>query len=256
MKGRHGCLIAGLCIACGLAGPLSATENPVRSDTQQVAAISPAKDHDALALLERPVTIEFREARLEEVIAVIANATGLRFEPMWQDETHDVGLSKDARISLTAKGLNARRMVEMVLQLADEKGDVQANSWQVSDGGLLQIGPKARLNAFKRLVIYDINDLLVEVPRFADAPELDVQAVLQGTGQGGGTPFKETPTDQGNETRPARQERSTAILELITENIEAEQWTSNGGTGASARIHQGTLIVNAPGYIHRQISGK
>jgi hypothetical protein len=45
-------------------------------------------------------------------------------------------------------------------------------------------------------------------------------------------------------------------MDMLTSVIETEQWTINGGEGASVRIHGGTLIVHAPAYIHRQIDGE
>ena len=39
------------------------------------------------------------------------------------------------------------------------------------------------------------------------------------------------------------------------ESAQLFLWTDNGGEGASMHLFNGTLIVNAPDYIHRQING-
>ncbi len=61
-----------------------------------------------------------------------------------------------------------------------------ANTWQLTDYGSLQVGPRSRLNAFKRVEMYDINDLLLEIPDAPNAPEFDLNTVFQATGGSGG----------------------------------------------------------------------
>src|SRR5690606_7280790 len=51
------------------------------------------------------------------------------------------------------------------------------------------------------------------------------------------------------------QDRIRNLIDLITTFVEPEQWQDNGGDGGTIRYFQGTLIVNAPDYIHRQING-
>lgn len=43
----------------------------------------------------------------------------------------------------------------------------------MSDTGAMQVGPCERLNKFKRTEIYDISDLVLEIPNYDNAPELD-----------------------------------------------------------------------------------
>src|SRR5690606_18701153 len=45
------------------------------------------------------------------------------------------------------------------------------------------------------------------------------------------------------------------IATLIRDVVETEEWIENGGAGGSIRVFRGTLIVNAPDYMHRSISG-
>ena len=44
-------------------------------------------------------------------------------------------------------------------------------------------------------------------------------------------------------------------MDLLKELIETEQWADNGGDGATMKLYQGAIIINAPDYIHRQING-
>lgn len=92
------------------------------------------------------------------------------------------------------------------------------------------------------VVIYDIRDLEHVVPDFVDAPELDLNAALNGQGQ---SPFRDLQQNQP----AARVKDGQEIIDLITSVIEPEAW----GVDASIRYFRGTLIVDAPKRIHDQI---
>jgi hypothetical protein len=44
-------------------------------------------------------------------------------------------------------------------------------------------------------------------------------------------------------------------MQIITQLVEPDQWVDNGGSGGTIRYYNGTLIVNAPDYMHRGIDG-
>ncbi len=275
MTTRRRFAVAGLLVASGLAAPVLAQQSPaVQVPTQQTTRVqtsvsapagtetivmSSRPERDTLAKFARPLTVEFKESRLEDVIKFMTEVTGADLEPMWQDDRNSTGLNKDMLITLNAKGTNALKVLEKILQKASEKGDLLENTWQMSDTGAMQIGPKERLNAFKRLEIYDINDLLVELPRYDQAPEFDLQSVLQSSGQGGGgssqSPFRDTQSGRNQNPGLSREDKGKNVIDIITGLIETEQWSDNGGTGGTIRYYQGTLMVNAPDYMHRQING-
>ncbi|MCC6427593.1 MAG: hypothetical protein IT435_12325 [Phycisphaerales bacterium] len=227
--------------------------------TETVVVVATRPERDTLVKLARPLTVEFKESRLEDVIKFLAEVTGADIEAMWLDEQNASGLNKDMLITMTTKNLNALKVLEKVLQKSSEKGDFLENGWQMSDTGAIQIGPKDRLNVFKRLELYDINDLLLELPRYDQAPEFDLQAVLQSSNAGGGgggqSPFRDTQQNRDASTGLTRDEKGRQVIDIITQLIETEQWSDNGGTGGTIRYYQGSLMVNAPDYIHRQING-
>src|SRR5690606_5540244 len=142
--------------------------------------------------------------------------------------------------------------LEKVLDKAEV--DFTQNTWQMTEHGTMQVGPKDVLNRDKRVEIYDINDLLFVVPRYDQVPEIDLEAVLQQSEGGQGqSPFEDD--DDEEEERTTREERAEELADLIRTIVETEQWIENGGEGGSIRYWQGTLIVNAPDYMHRQING-
>ncbi|MCG3121939.1 MAG: hypothetical protein GIKADHBN_00312 [Phycisphaerales bacterium] len=264
--------LAGILVAAACASGAMAQQVPTQSVTRigtsvsapagtetTVVVTSTRPERDTLMKFMRPLTVEFKESRLEDVVNFMAEVTGADLEPMWIDDRDSTGLNKDLLITFNAKNLNALKVMEKILQKSSERGDFGENTWQMSESGAMQIGPKERLNAFKRLETYDINDLLLVLPRYDNAPEFDLQSVLQSSGQGGGgssqSPFRDTQQDREAQNSPTREERATSVVDIVTQLVEPEQWTDNGGTGGTIRYYQGTLMVNAPDYMHRQING-
>jgi hypothetical protein len=93
------------------------------------------------------------------------------------------------------------------------------------------------------------------IPDFPNVPALDIDSVLQQGGGGGGggqSPFEQNQEDD-NRVRETDEEAAQRIIDLITDDIEPDQWQDNGGDGASVRFYKGTLLIRAPDYIHRQI---
>ena len=214
---------------------------------------------DTLIRMQRPISINFNETRLEDVMKFIAEVTSADMEPMWQDDQNTSGLEKDKLITLTAQKSSGLELLEKVLEKAttDSSGSA-GNTWQLTENGTLQVGPRERLNKFRRLEIYPVRDLLMEIPSYGNAPEFDLQSVLQSSGQGGGgggqSPFRDNGDQGASSSRPLA-DRVTELQNVLTTLVEPDQWVDNGGDAATIRFFQNTFIINAPDYVHRQING-
>jgi len=227
---------------------------PVPSSGEVRTSRSPQRD--TLRKMMRPVSIEFTGTRLEDAMRYITEVSQADIDVMWLDDRATVGLDKDVEITLKVERVTALTLLEKVLERAT--GDTTGtggSTWQLSETGALQVGPKERLNKFRRVELYAMQDLLLETPDFIEAPQFDLQSILQSTQGGGGgqSPFQDTE----NEPPPRRpfEDRVAELISVITSLVEPEQWVDNGGEGASIRAFQGSLIVNAPDYVHRQLNG-
>ncbi len=231
----------------------SSTAAPAASAAAQPAPQRPVLNpkRETLLKMQRKLSVDFTDARLEDVITFVKEVTGAEIEPVWTSG-NTVGMDKDKRITLKVKNQAALLALEKILEKAQD--DFQQNTWQLSDYGSLEIGPKDALNKTRRVEIYDINDLLHVIPRYTDVPELDLQSVLQ-QGEGGGqSPFEEN-RQQNNEPTRTRAERTQDVIDLLISLVEPDQWVDNGGEAATIRAWNGQLIVRAPDYVHRQING-
>ncbi len=226
--------------------------------------VSEVKRDNYVRLL-KPLTIELTDQRLEDVMTFIRDLTGADLDPVWADDRAD-GLEKDKKITLTVKDKPALHLLERVLDKSvDNAGDA---TWQFGPDGQIEVGPKTALNKHATLKIYPIHDLLFDIPDFGQVPQLDLNSVLSqggsagGSGGGGGGGGNSNLfQDTGNQNQPGGQvpqrdeDNARRIIELITESIDPPQWQDNGGEGASVRFHNGSLLIKAPDYIHRQIVG-
>lgn len=263
---------AGLAIsgtALGQNGPEPAPVTPPPAASAPAAPAMPASvvvrdihtgdaRRDTMLKLMRPITVDFQEKRLEDVIAFVRDFSGADIEALWIDDQNPTGLDKEKVISVKVTNGTVLSLMEKVLEKA--KADSGDNSWQMSDSGAFQIGSKERLNKYRRVEIYDINDLLMEVPDYRDVPKIDLQQALQaaqsgGGGGGGKSPFKDENEKNDEQRMRDREKQAEDLQKLITDLVETEQWTDNGGNGGTIRYYKGTLIVNAPDYIHRGIDG-
>jgi len=213
---------------------------------------------DTMLRMMKPVTIEFKDQRLEEVMNFIATLTNADMEVMWLDDRSTVGLDKDQTVTLKFTKGSALQLLEKVLEKSTDDLSSGGSTWQMSTSGTLQVGPKERLNTWKRTKVYPVNDLLAEVPNFTNMPEFDLQQALQSRGRGGGgggqSPFRQNQQNN-QEQRRTQEEKLDDLKRIITELVEREQWVDNGGSGASIQYFQGAFLVNAPDYVHRGLDG-
>ncbi len=261
-RNRCGVLVAGLAgmlspvvgFGVGLSCPVVSARAQFSDDDPRVVA---AKRLTLMRLMKR-VTVNLENHRLEDVVQFIRDVTQADIEPIWIDDKHDVGLDPDATVTLKAKHVTALQLLEMVLEKVSDGSDFDSATWQFTKYGGFEFGPKERLNVHRRVEIYDINDLLMDVPDYDNAPRFDLNTVFQAGGQtGGGGGSGQSPfQDQGTDIqRRDREEKVQDITDLIMATVEPEQWVDNGGEAATMREIRGSLFVNAPDYIHRQING-
>jgi hypothetical protein len=245
---------AGLAAAAVAQTATTQPTNVVVTQAEPVRSAVPQRD--TIARMMKRVSVDFQEKRLEDVMNFIRDFTGAAIEPLWVDDRNPDGLDKEQLVSVKVDNVTALALVERILD--QTTGDLGGSStWQMAETGEMQLGPKSRLNKFRRVEIYDINDLITEIPNYTEVPRIDLQQALQASQQGGGggqSPFREENQDQQQRIQD-RQTRATEIMDLLRNLVEMDQWVENGGEGGSMRYWQGGVIVNAPDYMHRGING-
>jgi general secretion pathway protein D len=197
---------------------------------------------------------DFQEAPLENVIEHLQEVQRVNIAVDWDDLTSS-GIERDKPVSVQLRGLPFGTVLKEVL--AQVGGDRKL-SFSITDG-LLRIATKDKLDRNKVVLVYDIRDLLVCVPRFNNAATMDpAQALSQGAQGGGGGQQLFQSTQQQRETE-ANQQRTTdivqKIMEIIRQTVEPDSWVEAGGGEGSIRELNGQLIIYNTSEAHTQIRG-
>ncbi len=227
----------------GLAMAASASAGAIGEDHR------PAGRADEPTRRDRILVMSFDNVRLADALAFWSRESGIAVEPLWIDDRYRDGLDPERRVSIKVEGAVVDGL-EAVLSGVDD-GEDGGVTWQRTARGAIQVGPRSRLNAYRRLEVYDIADLLRETPHFREGPAIDLDAAL--ARPPGGSIFR-GDSDESRVRERDDDERAEELIELIVETVEPEQWVLRGGSSATIRFYGSTLVVNAPGYVHRGLN--
>lgn len=207
-----------------------------------------AADRRVLAELEsRRIPATFTDNALEDVLNFIETVTNLNVDVDW-GSLADIGVEPDTLVTLNLQPLPARVVLDRVLEKVSPDAFSRAG-WAVNDGVLVVASEEAlRKNTF--IVIYDVQDLLFQVPSFREVPDLDLGSIQEG---GGGGQQQQVDTEAG--AALTRAELLQRIIEIIQQNVDADGWRDNGGDTGAIQELNGNLIVTNTAKNHRQISG-
>jgi hypothetical protein len=237
------------------------------------------------ALLYTKITVSFDEAPARDVFAYLRTVLDVNLIVRSIDDAPAHGIDLDTPISIEAEQMQALEMLEQVLEQCALSEDC---AWQLRKS-VLEVGTKSRLSgpAARTVKTYPIEELLFEVPRFTGAPDVRLDGdylwnyrngsgyggqsggirpgfrgranrrYIRNTGGGlpGGGAGGSFGGSSGNNSAPTKEEKAEEVIDLITGAVEPEAWVRYGGEWATIRFLNGSLIVNAPDYIHRQIGG-
>jgi general secretion pathway protein D len=179
------------------------------------------------------------------------------------------GVTKDTPINIHLAGITLRKALDMVLNDASG-GD--AITYYI-DQGVIEITTREIADRAMVTRVYPVDDLLMEIPDFTDAPTFSLDASQQGQGGGGGgqalgqgggggqiqvtnTVFQNA-NQQGQNGRnqgKTKAERAQDLVDLIQAIIFPDIWKENGGI-ASIRYFNGMLVVTAPRSVQDAIGG-
>lgn len=211
-------------------------------------------DREVYARLDRQrIPADFADATLENILQFIAAVTNLNLDVDW-DSLSQIGIERDRRLSLQLREVPASTLLTRVLQRVSIDEFSRA-SWTVQDGIIL-VASDADLRRNTFIVIYDVRDLLFEVPNYEFAPELDIDQATQqggGGGGGGGTGGIFDQDDDDEDTRRTEEEILRDLLDIIQENVDFEGWRENGGDTGIVQQFGGNLIITNTAGNHREI---
>lgn len=202
---------------------------------------------------EQRIPVDFNDHGLENVIAFIGQLSNLNIDVDW-GSLELIGVDKESPVTLKLTNVTLETVLNRVLEKVSDP-DIPAG-WAVKDG-ILMIASDEVLRRDTVLEIYDIRDLLIDIPDYTEAPTFDLNSVLQGSGGRGGGGGGRSPFGGGNQDadveRRDRQEMIDEIVDIISSNVDYEGWLENGGDTGSLREFNGNLIITNTPKNHRAI---
>jgi hypothetical protein len=134
------------------------------------------------------------------------------------------------------------------------------------DEGVIEITTRELADKQLFTKVYPVDDLLMDIPDFANAPSFNLSSSTSGTSTSGGTStgmsssstglFSNTTSSgsTGTNAGTTKLDRAQQLIDLIVSTIQSDIWKENGGL-ASIRYWNGSLIVTAPRSAHEAIGG-
>ncbi len=223
----------------------------IESANPQPPSQAPSYVDARRALSTRLPEMKLTDVRLEDAIAFLQDASGANIHVNWR-ALETVNVTRQTPVTLRMSPMPLRKLLSYVLTQADGRNLV---TFHVDDG---VIEVTTRELADERLItkVYPVEDLLLSIPDFTDAPTFQLQAPqTSGRGAGGsGQSFLGggTTTEETRQTTKAG--RGHELVRLIMDTVQPEAWRENGGT-SSIRFFRDRLIVTAPRSVHEQIGG-
>ncbi len=201
-------------------------------------------------LADSRVQMNLQDNPLESALTYIANQAEVDIDVDW--ETLDtLGIDRNTPVTLRLGGsVNAITALDRLLEKASTD-EYNAADWAIIDG-LLTVSSAQSLVNKTAVGMYDINDLLHEIPDYPDVPEIDLQQALQSSQGGGGqSPFQDQGGNEIEET--PLEDRINEIIDIVENNIEEDRGFIEGSWTITP--FRGVLIVRATPKAHRQIGG-
>jgi hypothetical protein len=192
-------------------------------------------------LLYTDLSVSWDKQPLSDVLHQFQSDLQIDMFVFWKSKDLD---SIDKSTPITLKLTNQPAIV-VLERIIEKLNNTTPTAWQLRDS-MLEVGFKEQFTqgSAMELRTYDVMNLLLTIRDFDNAP-------IMGTTGGGGVNFG-GPADDPN--RLTKDEEVERLISTITDFVESEQWKVHGGN-CTIRFYNGSLLVKAPDFVHRQIGG-
>lgn len=205
-----------------------------------------------MKLEELQPEIAFDDQPFDKAVEWLRDANKVNLAVDW-DDLEANGVERTRPVSLKLRNVTFRTALKEMLNQVG--GDVPL-SYSASNE-VLRVATRHKLDQNKFTQVYDIRDLITDIPKFSNSPRLDINAA-------GAKPMNRdifggddyvSPNDPANESAMAertlsgrtaanRDEASlTALLDLVRTTVAPDSWRETGGGDGALRELNGQLVV-------------
>jgi hypothetical protein len=229
--------------------------------------------------------VKFQGQSLRDCMDFIRDVSGANIHVNWR-AIEAAGVTPDTPVNVRLRDVPLRKVLNVLLSEAG----AGANLTYYTSEGVIEVTTSEIADAEMITRVYPVEDLLIEVPDFDNAPDFSLLLNQSGGsggsggggGMGGGGGFGGGGGGYGGggglggggggfggggggglggggggmqkEKVKTKQERADDLVTLVRETIRPEIWKENGGT-AAVRYYNGNLIVTAPRSVQEAIGG-
>ncbi|QOJ13305.1 MAG: hypothetical protein HRU75_01055 [Planctomycetia bacterium] len=207
-------------------------------------------------LNQRIPEVAFEDAPLERVVDWLKTFTKSNVVVRWE-KLENNGVERDKAINIKVRNVTLSMVLWMVLN--DAGGDDVKLAYKANKDVLI-ISTVEDLGQEMIVRVYDVTDLLINIPRFTNAPRIDVSQALQGGagggGGGGGNVFESNDDEREENDQGAAfaAPGSAELIALIVSTIDPDSWEVNGGTGQIIPFRT-SLVVRNTLLVHQKLNG-
>jgi len=204
-------------------------------------------------LQDTRLPVNFQDAAFEDVLTFLGQFANLEQDVDWPS-LEEIGVDPESLVTLRLTNVPLETVYNRVLEKVSDPG--AAAGWAVTDG-VLTVASEEVLRRNTVLEIYDIRDLLIEVPDYDNAPEFDLNTIFQQGGQQGGGGGGQSPFQNNNEDieRIELEELVQDLRDIIQNNVDPDNWADFGGDTGTIEELNGNFIITQTPKNHRAIVG-
>jgi uncharacterized membrane protein YgcG len=206
--------------------------------------------------------VKFTGSTLKDSFDFLRDVSGANIHVNWR-ALEAAGVTGDTQVNVRLRDVPLHKVLTVLL---NEAG-VGLLTYYTSDG-VIEVTTAELADKEMVTKVYPVDDLIMEVPDFDNAPSFSLEdsqgsggsggssGGSRGGGGGGSSGFTfggNGGTEQKEKTK-TKTERADELVTMIRETIRPDIWREAGGP-ASIRYYNGNLVVTAPRSVHEALGG-
>jgi len=216
-----------------------------------------SRNRRVISALDREIPVHFAAASFGDVVDQLADDQKLNIIVNWHDLKR-AGIERSTPIDLRLP--NEITLKKALTEILEQAGGGSVEVGYSLDDGAIKIATQDTLDRETYSAVYDISDLLMEVPVFNDAPVTDLAEATRRSAAMRQAQTQDRPwlygddDDDEDEESSQRRDRVRQIIELIQENVAPDSWTGRGGSIGTIDEFNGQLVITQNSAAQERIS--